>query len=155
TATATGSPDSASRSSRAWAPPSASMRMAAASSGSWRTWASAGPPAITAAASPRTTASTSDRLGLLAAWRDHQLLGLGDGLGGVQPLRTHLGAVHDGVAAVELERVLKVVETLVRGVVASVRNPAVGLQQGGRAEVVGLVPPVAGAAGRAAGAQDA
>src|SRR5690606_19052631 len=43
---------------------------------------------------------------------DHQLLGLGDRLGRIQPLRAGLGAVHDGVAAVELEWVLEIVEPL-------------------------------------------
>src|SRR5215217_6608632 len=72
-------------------------------------------------------AKSGRRFRLLAARRDHQFLGLGDGLGRVQALGADLGAVHDGVAAIELERVLEVVEALVRGVVAAVGDPAVGL----------------------------
>src|SRR5580704_19656485 len=51
---------------------------------------------------------------------DQHLLHLRDGLGGVQSLRTHLRAVQDGVAAVELERVLEVVEPLAGRLVAAV-----------------------------------
>src|SRR5690606_23730968 len=86
---------------------------------------------------------------------DHHLLDRGDGLGRVQPLRANLGAVHDGVAAIELEWILEVVETLLRGLVAAVDQPAIGLQQHGRAEIFLAVPPVARARGRAAGAEDA
>src|SRR3546814_21019991 len=39
--------------------------------------------------------------------------------------------------------------------VAAVGDPAVGLQQDGRAEEAVGIPPVAGAGGRAAGAEDA
>ena len=86
---------------------------------------------------------------------DHHALDLGDGLGGVEALRAGLGAVHDGVAAVEPERVLEIVEPLAGRLVAAVLEPAVGLQQRGRAEEALAVPPVARAGGRAAGAQDA
>src|SRR5690606_12198756 len=64
-------------------------------------------------------------------------------------------AVHDGVAAVELERVLEVVESRTGVFVAGVDDPAVGLEQDRGAEVAIAVPPVAGARGAAAGAQDA
>ena len=43
---------------------------------------------------------------------DEHHLDLGDGLGGVEALRAGLGAIHDGVAAVEPERVLEIVEPL-------------------------------------------
>src|SRR5262245_7780833 len=86
---------------------------------------------------------------------DHQLLDLGDRLGRVQALRTGLGAVHDGVAAIEPERILELVETLAGRLVAAVGDPAIGLQQDGRAEIAVAVPPVARAAGRAAEAEDA
>ena len=46
--------------------------------------------------------------------RHHHLLDLGDRLGRVQPLGADLGAVHDGVAAIELERILEIVEPLLR-----------------------------------------
>src|SRR4029453_284924 len=72
----------------------------------------------------------------------------------VQPLGAGLGAVEDGVAAVEPERVLELVEALARALVAAVLDPAVRLQQDGGAEIAFAVPPVGGAGGRAAGAQD-
>ena len=50
-------------------------------------------------------------------------------LGRVQTFRTGLGAVHDGVAAVELERIFQLVQTLARGLVAAVDDPAIGMQQ--------------------------
>src|SRR3546814_19899809 len=48
-----------------------------------------------------------------------------------------------------------VVEALAGHLVAAVGDPAVGLQQDGRAEEAVGIPPVAGAGGRAAGAEDA
>ena len=86
---------------------------------------------------------------------DHQLLDLGNRLGRVEPLGAGLGAVQDGVAAVEAERVLQIVQPLALGLVAAVAQPAVGLQQGRGPEIVRLVPPVARAGGRATGAEDA
>src|SRR5690606_5107110 len=59
----------------------------------------------------------------------HQLLDGADGLGGVQPLRAGPRAVHDGVAAVELERILEVVQARAGVLVAGVDDPAVGLEQ--------------------------
>ena len=52
---------------------------------------------------------------------DHLQLELGDGFGGIETLRAGLGAVHDGVAAVEPERIFEVVEPLAGGLVAA--NP--------------------------------
>ena len=66
---------------------------------------------------------------------DHLLLDLGDRLRRIEPLRAGLGAVHDGVAAVEPERILQVVEPLAGRLVAAVVDPAVGLQQRRRAEI--------------------
>ena len=51
--------------------------------------------------------------------------------------------------------VVQLVEPLARRFVARVGDPAIGLQQDRRAEVAVAVPPVAGAAGLAAEAQDA
>src|SRR5690606_11461708 len=85
----------------------------------------------------------------------HQLLDLADGLGRIEALGAGLGAVHDGVAAVEPERVLELVEALAGRLVAAVGDPAVGLQQNRRSEVAVAVPPVARAGGRAAEAEDA
>src|SRR3954449_7178755 len=86
---------------------------------------------------------------------DHHALDLGDGLGGVEALGAGLGAIHDGMAAVEPERVLEIVEAVPGRLVAAVLQPAVGLQQRGRTEEALTVPPIARARGRAAGAQDA
>src|SRR5499426_1236848 len=85
----------------------------------------------------------------------HHPLDFGNGLGGVEALRAGLGAVYDGVAALEAEWILEVVETLAGRLVAGVLDPAVGLQPRGRAQEALAVPPVARAGGRAAGAQDA
>src|ERR1700745_2010322 len=86
---------------------------------------------------------------------DQLQLELGDRLGGIETLRTGLGAIHDGVAAVEPERVLEIVEALAGGLVAGVLDPARRLQQRRGAEETCAVPPVARARGRAAGAQNA
>ena len=66
-----------------------------------------------------------------------QLLGLGDRLGRVEALGADVGAVHDRVAAIEPERVLKLVEPLAGRLVAAVGQPAIGLQQDRRAEETG------------------
>src|SRR3546814_13167549 len=70
-------------------------------------------------------------------------------------LRAGPGAVHDGVAAVEPEGILELVEPLAGRLVTAVGDPAVGAQQDGGAEVAVAVPPVARAGGRAAQAHDA
>src|SRR6185437_10332497 len=82
-------------------------------------------------------------------------LDLGDRLGGIEALRAGLGAVHDRVAAVELEWIVERIEALAGLLVARVDDPAPRLQQRRRAHVPLRVPPVARARGRAAGAQDA
>src|SRR3954468_3989619 len=74
---------------------------------------------------------------------DQHLLDLADRLGGIEALRAGLGAVHDRVAAVETERVLEIVEPLALGLVTAVGQPAIGLQQNGRAEIAVAAPPVA------------
>ena len=84
-----------------------------------------------------------------------QLLDLGDRLGRVEALGADVRAVHDRVAAIEAERVLELVEPLAGRLVAAVGEPAIGLEQDRRAEELVGVPPIARAAGRAAGAQDA
>src|SRR6185437_2013827 len=84
----------------------------------------------------------------------HQLLDLGDRLGRIEPLRTDFRAVHDRVAAIELERILEVVEPLRLRLVAAVDQPAIGLQQHRRPQVLLAVPPIGRARGRAARAQD-
>src|ERR1700738_3129601 len=86
---------------------------------------------------------------------NEHLLDLGDGLGGVEALRAGLGAIQDGVAAVEPERVLQNVEPLAACLVAAVHDPAVRLQQDGRPEEALAGPPIAGTGGAAAGAENA
>src|SRR5580704_11138563 len=86
---------------------------------------------------------------------DHHLLDLGDRLGRIEALGAGLGAIHDGVAAVEPERIFQLVEPLALGLVAAVGQPAIGLQQDGGPEIALAGPPVGRARGRAAEAQDA
>lgn len=59
------------------------------------------------------------------------------------------------MAAEDAERVFELVEALAGGFVAAVDEPAIGLQEDRRAEVAVAVPPIARAARRAAGAEDA
>src|SRR6188472_3755784 len=78
---------------------------------------------------------------------DHHALDLGDGLGRVEALGAGLGAIHDGVAAVEPERVLEIVEAVTGRLVAAVLQPSVGLKQRGRTKEALAVPPIARARG--------
>src|ERR1700704_4301466 len=86
---------------------------------------------------------------------DHLQLELGDGLGRIETLRARLGAVHDGMAAVEPERIFKIIEPLAGGFVARILDPARRLQQRGGPQEALAVPPIARAGGRAAGAPNA
>ena len=74
---------------------------------------------------------------------DHLQLEFGDGLGGIETLGAGFGAVQNGVAAIKPERVLEIVEPLAGGFVAAVGDPAVRLQQCGRAQIALAVPPIA------------
>src|ERR1700728_1283696 len=85
----------------------------------------------------------------------HHLLDLADGLGGIEILRARLGAIHDGVAAGQPKRILALVETLAGRLVTAIDDPAVSRQQRRGSQVSVAVPPIAGAAGGAAGAEDA
>src|SRR5262245_62255387 len=100
----------------------------------------------------RSMAANSSRAGLHLPL-DHLLLDLGDGLRRIEMLRAGIGAIHNGVAAIEPEWVLEIVEPLACCLVATVDDPALRLQQRRRAEEAVTVPPVARAGGRAAGAQ--
>ena len=60
-----------------------------------------------------------------------------------------LSAVHDGVAAVQLEGVVEVGETLGSLAITAVRDPAECLHEHSRAQVSIGIPPVAGARGAA------
>src|ERR1700738_1837885 len=94
------------------------------------------------------------RPGTSPALRHHSLR-VGNRTRRVEPFRAGPGAVHDGVAAIEPERVLEPVEALSGVLITAVGEPAVRLQQDRRAEIAVLVPPVARARGRAAEAKDA
>jgi len=59
------------------------------------------------------------------------LLDVSDGLAGVQVFWAGLGAVHDGVAAVQLEGVVQLRQPLFRELVARVLDPPVSLIGGG------------------------
>jgi len=85
----------------------------------------------------------------------HSLLDLRNGLSGIEVLRADLCAVHDGVATVELEGIVEVVQSLRRHLVTGILDPPIGLHQNGRSQVLVGVPPIGGAGGRAAGAEDA
>jgi len=85
----------------------------------------------------------------------HLLLDLGNSKTGVKSLGAGLGAVHDGVATVEGERVLEGLATLRSELISAVNHPAVSLHQDGRSKVLIRVPPVRRARCRAAGAENA
>src|SRR5260370_34512157 len=86
---------------------------------------------------------------------DHLLLDRGDRLRRIETLRAGFGAVHDGVAAVQPERIFQVVEPLAGRLVAAVVDPAVGLQQCGGGGSAVAVPPVARGPPRVASVPDA
>src|SRR3546814_10474552 len=63
--------------------------------------------------------------------------------------------VHDGVAAIETERVFQFVKPFARHFVAAVDQPAIGLKENGRTKKLVRIPPIAWATRRTAGAQNA
>src|SRR3984893_17453042 len=83
----------------------------------------------------------------------HHSLGVGNGARRIEPFGAGLGAIHDGVAAIEPERVLEPVEALASALIAAVGEPAIGLQPDRRAEIAVLGPPVALERGGAAEAE--
>src|SRR5262249_34962789 len=88
----------------------------------------------------RTAAST---LGASGPSFDQQLLDFRNGLSWIESLRAGLGAIHDGVAAIEAEGVLQIVQPVAGRLVAAVDDPAIGLQKRGGAEITVAVPPIA------------
>src|SRR6266404_4970114 len=86
---------------------------------------------------------------------DHHQLEFGNRLGRIEALGAGLGAVQDGVATIEPERVLEIVEPLAGGFVARILDPSRCLQQRCRPQEALAVPPIAWARRRAAGAQNA
>jgi hypothetical protein len=85
----------------------------------------------------------------------HALLDLGNSQRRVQSLGARPRAIENSVAAVQAHAVVKRVLALGHFLVARVGDPAVRLQEHGGAEVFFLVPPVGGARGGAAGAENA
>src|SRR5258708_3364036 len=86
---------------------------------------------------------------------DQLQLQLGNRLGRIEAFWAGLGTVHDGVAAIEPERVLEIVEPLAGRLIARILDPARRLQQRGGPQKALAVPPIARAGGRTAGAQNA
>ena len=84
----------------------------------------------------------------------HHPLSVRDRARRVEPFWAGIGAIHDGVTAIEAKRVLKAIETLASTLVPAVDKPAMRLQQDRWAEIAILVPPVAWARGRAAKAEN-
>jgi len=84
-----------------------------------------------------------------------ELLELNDRLLGVQTLGAALRAVHDPVAPVQPHGVVQELEPFFGELIPTVNNPPVSLLKHLRTIVVLGVPPVTGAGGRAALAQDA
>jgi len=80
---------------------------------------------------------------------------LRNGSGGVKALRTRPGTVEDGVAAIQAHLVLKFLLTMRLVGIARISDPAVGLHEGGRAEILVLIPPVGGTGCRTASTKDA
>src|SRR5262249_62275004 len=93
--------------------------------------------------SPKTAASISSER-MSGPSFDQQLLDLRYGLSWIEPLGAGLGAIHDSVAAIEAERVLKIVKGVARWFVKAVGGSAIGLQKrggGGRTCAVCPIEP--------------
>lgn len=86
---------------------------------------------------------------------NHQLLHLSNCCRRIQSLGAGLGAVHDGVAAVERPLITQLTQPLLLKVITRIHYPPVGLHDDGRSEVLVSVPPVARACGRTTRAQNA
>jgi len=84
-----------------------------------------------------------------------ELLELNNGLLGVQTLGAALGAVHDAVTPVQTHGIVQKLETLLGVLVPGVDDPPVGLLEDLGSVVILRVPPVTGAGGGAALAEDA
>jgi hypothetical protein len=76
---------------------------------------------------------------------NHELFDFPNGLGWVEPLRTDIDAIHDGVASKEAVGILEIVEPLARGLITAVSNETVGLQEPGWAHKFIWIPPKRGA----------
>ena len=65
--------------------------------------------------------------------RDHHLFDFTNRFGRVEAFGAGAGAIHDGVAAIELEGVFQHIETLTGRFIPAIGQPAIGLQQDRRA----------------------
>ena len=90
---------------------------------------------------------------LLRGARDQQFLDLGNGFGRIESFGAGVGAIHDGMAAIKLEGIFERIQALPGMFVATIDDPAIGLQQDRGSQVAIAVPPVTRATGRAAGAE--
>ena len=72
----------------------------------------------------------------------HHLLDLCNCFGRIQALRAGLGAIHNGVASVQFERVLKLVQTFARSLIPTDDDPPISVEQGRRTKIAITVPPV-------------
>ena len=88
-------------------------------------------------------------------WKCHHFLNLRYSLPGVQTLGASSGAIKNGMAAIQAHAIVQHRLALLFALVARIGQPAVGLQEHGRTEVFFAIPPVRGAWGRAARAEDA
>mmetsp|Transcript_19832 Transcript_19832/g.38873 ORF Transcript_19832/g.38873 Transcript_19832/m.38873 type:complete len:288 (-) Transcript_19832:50-913(-) len=87
--------------------------------------------------------------------REDAVLDLGNSATRVEVLRAGLTAVHDGVAAEELEGVIEGLKALLGGLITRVIDPAESLLKYSRSKVLFGVPPVTGAGSGAASAENA
>lgn len=71
-----------------------------------------------------------------------QFLDLRNGTSWIQTLGTGARAVHDGVATVNAEGILQLAQTLRSVLVTRVDDPAIGLHQHSRAQILLGIPPV-------------
>ena len=85
----------------------------------------------------------------------NRVLNLVNRSSGIQILRAGVRAVHDRMAAIQLVRIVQILQTLLGHLIARIGDPPIGLLQDGRAEVLVAVPPVGRAGRRAARAENA
>lgn len=93
--------------------------------------------------------------GVLLGDTGQQFLDLGNCLTRIETLRAGACAVHDGVAPVNAERILQLVQPSGRRFVTGIDNPTVGLHKDGRTKILVAVPPVRGTRGGATSTQNA
>ena len=78
-----------------------------------------------------------------------------NGLSRIQTLGAHLGAVHDGVATIQLEGIVQLGQPLAGRTVPRILNPPVSLHEDSRSKVLIGIPPIRWAGSAAASTEDA